>query len=73
MIDFATSSLGNKWQIERNNKRGTDLDESSVAGCNAQCSRGMDTARRLIAERPGFSFAIAFAVGGVLGWLTSKK
>lgn len=74
MIDFATSMQKTKRLHEQQvkedrvgDKFGDTLDDDKVA------SPILDATRRSIALRPAFYLTIAFSVGGLLGWLTSKR
>ena len=73
MIDFATSIQKTSKFPERYNAGKSYLGEIVVDEHAEGASAISDTARRLIGSKPAMYFTIAFAVGGLLGWLTSKR
>ena len=73
MIDFATSIQKTRNYPERHDEAETYVGGAVVDEKGAGASSYSDTARRIIASRPAMYFTIALAVGGILGWLTSKR
>ena len=73
MIDFAKLTQQTRKSHSRNNGRNLIVEEVSTRGHKDDRSDPIDNARQLIAAKPAICFAIAFAFGGALGWLTSKK
>lgn len=73
MIDFSKNlprteaEHGNRLQQKRllKEKDSAERDESVIDS--------LDLARQFIAARPTTTIAIAFAIGGALGWLTSRR
>ena len=51
----------------------TEVGHESRFGREQNLPDPLDLARQHIAARPTMVIAIAFAIGGVLGWLTSRK
>jgi ElaB/YqjD/DUF883 family membrane-anchored ribosome-binding protein len=72
MIDFnknlpRTEEEGNRLQQKR------VLKEEYSDGRDESAIDSLDLARQYIAARPTTTIAIAFAIGGALGWLTSRR
>ena len=73
MIDFKNSIQ--KSRISLDSQNGTSSPEDHLLGFD----RGVasldvpDRARRVIAAHPSVSVAAAFIIGGILGWLTSRR
>lgn len=73
MIDFANSIQKTGTFPEGINAEDTLLGDTTVDAHGVETASISDTARRLIASNPATYFTIALAVGGILGWLTSKR
>lgn len=72
MIDFnknlpRTEEEGNRLQQKR------VLKEEYSDGRDESAIDSLDLARQYIAARLTTTIAIAFAIGGALGWLTSRR
>jgi len=73
MIDFATQ-VRKKRELDP-----TEIDLLKIASSvfsNPLSETGAalpDAARRIISSNPLGSLALAFGIGGLIGWLTSKK
>lgn len=72
MIDFGTTVQRTNSTLS-NNEEVAIHDDVVTHEYNENRSDAMDIARQSIAARPALWFAIALAVGGTLGWLTSKR
>lgn len=73
MIDFATPVRKNRVLDPHNSDEFIRID--SVFSSNDGDSRSdfPDVARRIISSRPAVCVALAFVVGGIVGWLTSRR
>ncbi len=73
MIDFGTVVRKNRALDPHNRDEFRSID--SVFSSNDSESRSdfPDAARRIISSRPAVCVALAFAVGGIVGWLTSRR
>lgn len=73
MIDFnknrprTETEHGNRLQPKRLLKEEDSFERDEIA------IDSLDLARQFIAARPTTTIAIAFAIGGALGWLTSRR
>lgn len=72
MIDFETAVQRTNDTL-RNNEQKVIRDDVIAHEYGSNRSDAMDLARQMIAARPAICFAIALAVGGAMGWLTSKN
>ena len=73
MIDFATPIRRSRVLEPLNRveyKNGDSVISRNNANTNSACS---DVARRIVSSRPAACVAVAFAVGGIFGWLTSRR
>ncbi len=75
MIDFATSMQKTRRLHEPNSNEEIVINDAigDGYGYGENPPAISDAARRLIALRPAFYLAMAFSLGGFLGWLTSKR
>ena len=73
MIDFTTIRPRTSIAVVQNHTHESSVDRTLVDSCDANFSRITDEMRRLIARKPALCFAIAIAIGGALGWLTTKR
>ncbi len=73
MIDFANSIQKTKTFPKRNNAEDTHFGDTTVDANGVETASISDISRRLIASNPAMYFTIALAVGGIQGWLTSKR
>ena len=74
MIDFAKTRSPLRSATSSKN-RAFDSEEllaDSPHGTNVS-SEFANRARRLIAEKPAVCVTAAFVLGGIIGWLTSKR
>lgn len=73
MIDFGNSVQKNRTFPERpkaeHSLRGDDSDDEH----GYEAPSVADIGRRLIGAKPAMYVTLAFTIGGILGWLTSKK
>ena len=72
MIDFETAVQRTDKTL-RSGEQQVIRDEVIAHEYGSKRPDTVDAAREMIAARPAICFAIALAVGGALGWLTSKR
>ncbi len=73
MIDLRTTLQRTKGLQEQRLQQEMLLDNAIALEYDENRSDPIDAARELIAAKPAIFLAIAFVVGGALGWLTSKR
>jgi ElaB/YqjD/DUF883 family membrane-anchored ribosome-binding protein len=73
MIDFSTTIQRNNGLHEQRHQQEMLSDNAIALAVDQNRSDPIDTAREIIAAKPVISLAIAFVVGGTLGWLTSRR
>ena len=73
MIDFSKNLP--RTEAEHGNRLQEEwyLNENDSAERDEPIFDPLDLARQCIAARPTTTIAIAFAIGGALGWLTSRR
>ena len=73
MIDFATPVRKNRVldRLDSDEFKKVDLVVSSDNDITN--SDFLDMARRIVSTSPAASVVLAFAVGGIIGWLTSRR
>ena len=72
MIDFK-NSIQKSRLTDSQTRTGVNQTSFQTEGRGFATSEIPDRARRLIAASPAVSIAAAFVVGGILGWLTSRR
>lgn len=73
MIDFSTTTQRPKGLHEQRIQQEMPLDHAIALEHDQNRVDPIDTVREIIAAKPAISLAIAFVVGGTLGWLTSRR
>lgn len=73
MIDFSKNLPRTEAARETRLQDEMFVNQESSLECDKNLPDPLDLARRYIAAQPITVIAIAFAIGGALGWLTSKK
>jgi hypothetical protein len=73
MIDFSTTTQRTKGLHDQRLQQEMLPDNASAREVDQNRSDPIDTAREIIAAKPAIFLAIAFVVGGTLGWLTSRR
>ena len=73
MIDFSKTLPRTEVEYETRLQHEMYLNKESSLECGKNISDSLDLARQYIAARPTAVIAIAFAIGGALGWLTSRR
>ena len=73
MIDFSTTNPRTKGLHEQRHHQEMLSDNAIALEVDQNRSDPIDTAREIIAAKPAIFLAIAFVVGGTLGWLTSRR
>ncbi len=73
MIDFSTTIQRNQGLHEQRLPQAMPLDNAIALEHDRNRADPIDTARQIIAAKPAIFLAIAFVVGGTLGWLTSRR
>ncbi len=73
MIDFATQAR-KKRQLDPIELDPFKMVSSILSNPLSETGSALpDAARRIISSNPVGSVALAFAIGGLIGWLTSKR
>jgi ElaB/YqjD/DUF883 family membrane-anchored ribosome-binding protein len=73
MVDFTATTTTLLPRHEESRRAGERLDSLQLHPHTQACSTVMRAARQFIAARPKACIAVAALIGGVLGWLTTKK
>lgn|GEM_PF-1811611 len=73
MIDFKNSIQTSRIPIDSQNAARDLVTNLAGYDNSVRASEIPDKARRLIAANPSVCVAAAFIVGGILGWLTSRR
>ena len=73
MIDFATPARKNRVLDPNNSDEFRRIDSIFSSNDGDSKSDIPDVARRIISSRPSICVAMAFVVGGIVGWLTSRR
>jgi hypothetical protein len=73
MIDFSKNLPRTEAEHENRLQQNRFLKEEDSAKRDEPVFDPLELARQYIAARPTTTIAIAFAIGGALGWLTSRK
>ena len=73
MIDFATQ-VRKKRELDPNEFDPLKMVRSVLFNPLSETGSALpDAARRIISSNPVGSVALAFAIGGLIGWLTSRR
>ncbi len=73
MIDFSTTLRSPNGSHDQRLREDLLYDCAITSEYDEGDFRSIDFARQSIAAKPALFIAFAFAVGGVLGWLTSRR
>ena len=73
MIDFVTPVRKNRLLNPHNRDEFGSIDSVFSSNDGESRSDFPDGARRIISSRPAVCVALAFVVGGIVGWLTSRR
>ena len=73
MIDFKNSIQTSRIPLDSQNTFGERVTNLPAYDDSVRASEIPDKARRLIAANPSVCVVAAFIVGGILGWLTSRR